>query len=356
MATSWNVFRIGRERGQEDQLTEMLAWLADAVPEVAGALVSLAFPARATEPERFELTTQHGIVGGRLDLLLTSPSLVLVVESKLGSDYGDAQVRRYLEWLSASTGDRADVGLMTLTAREAPWPVDDVAYAEAQRITGSARRWEELHDLLESSLDDGASGELASRLVQEFLDMLAEEGLIPVRPLSAAELGTAWADSWSVVRRYRDFFHACKEHIGEALGAVPIRNSWSDRGDWVWQDYRFDDGVRIVVGLFCTDEFEKIAASATTRTPLVWMAVQADQIDDWLRVAAALETSPPPGWNAGKRWYGERPNVWRPLGPLLTGGTFDEQREQLAVAVAGARAWIDSVLAGPVEPAAFDGP
>lgn len=352
MASSWNVFRIGRERGQEDQLTEMLVWLSDAVLDVGKALVSLAFPGNSADPEGLELTTQHGIAGGRLDALLTSPDVALIVESKLGTSYGEAQIRRYLEWLEANFKSRPHLGLMTLTAREAPWSVDDVAYAGARGITGSARRWEDLHNLLEPLVDESASGELASRLVREFLEMLAEEELIPMQPLTTTETGTAWADSWKIVRRYREFFHACKEPIGEALGASPVANSWSDRGDWFWQDYMFEDGVRVVVGLFCTDESEKTAVSTKTRTPLVWMAVQADQAENWPRVAAALEANPPADWTTGKRWYGERPSVWRPLAPLLTGESFEKQREQLASAVAGARPWIDAALASGLSNAA----
>lgn len=80
--------------------------------------------------------------------------------------------------------------------------------------------------------------------------MLSDEGLVPLRPLDADELTTEWADSWRTVRRYRDFFHACKARIGDVLGAAPVSSSWSDRGDWFWQDYTLEDGVRVVVGLF----------------------------------------------------------------------------------------------------------
>ena len=37
--------------------------------------------------------------------------------------------------------------------------------------------------------------------------------------------------------RYRDFFHACKDAIGEELGAELISDAKSDRGYWFWQDY-----------------------------------------------------------------------------------------------------------------------
>lgn len=343
MASSWNLFRIGRQRGTEDQLTEMLVWLSDAVPEVGKTLVQLAF-GDVRDAEELELTTQHGIVGGRLDALPTSRDLALIVESKLGSTYGEGQIRRYLEWIEADFKSRPRLGLMTLTASEAPLLPDDVSYARAHGILVAARRWANLHSLLEPLVDEGASDQLASRLVREFLEMLSEEGLIPMQPLTTAETGATWADSWRIVRRYREFFHACKERIGEELGASPVSNSWSDRGDWFWQDYMFEDGVRVIVGLFCTDEFERIPAVAKTRSPLIWMAVQANHVEDWPHLKVALEANPPAGWSTGKRWH-ERPNFWRPLAPLLTAESFEEQREQLASAVAAARPWIDAAFA-----------
>ena len=65
--------------------------------------------------------------------------------------------------------------------------------------------------------------------------MLSKENLVPMQPLTGNELETAWSDSWRVISRYRDFFHACKEAIREALDASPA--SKSDRGDWFWQDH-----------------------------------------------------------------------------------------------------------------------
>lgn len=345
MATLWNLFGIGRKAGDEDQLTEMLVWLADAVPEVAAALLRLTFGDRSSEVDELRLTTQHGIAGGRLDALLTSSHVALVVESKLGSTYGEGQIRRYLEWLVAEFGSRPGRGLMTLTAQEAPWPEDDIAFAASHGIVSSARRWADLRELLQPLTDEPAGDGLAPRLVREFLAMLSEEGLIPVQPLSAADLGTAWADSWRIVRRYRDFFHACKAPIGEVLGAVPVSSSWSDRGDWFWQDYTFEDGVRVVVGLFYTDEFEKIPASLRTRSPILFIAAKADHLDDWPRLMAALEANPPEGWMIGNRWWNERPSIWRPLAPLLSSGSFDEQRDRLASATVTGRQWIDAGLA-----------
>jgi hypothetical protein len=50
---------------------------------------------------QLQATTQHKIAAGRLDALLTTESLVLVVESKLGSFYGEGQLQAYTDWLAS---------------------------------------------------------------------------------------------------------------------------------------------------------------------------------------------------------------------------------------------------------------
>ena len=121
VARAWNIFSISREARNEDQLTEMLAWLANAVPAVRRALLELAFGESLDELE-VEITTQHGIAKGRLDAFLSSESVALVVESKLGSGYGDGQLRKYLTWLDTELADRQFRGLLTLTARQTRGP------------------------------------------------------------------------------------------------------------------------------------------------------------------------------------------------------------------------------------------
>ena len=51
VARAWNIFSISREPRNEDQFTEMLAWLANAVPAVRRALLEMAFPKSLDEPK-----------------------------------------------------------------------------------------------------------------------------------------------------------------------------------------------------------------------------------------------------------------------------------------------------------------
>ena len=109
----------------------MLVWLASAVPAVRSALVELGLGVRV-DPSEVTPSTQYGISGGRLDALLEGEGFRLAVESKLGSDYGPDQIGKYLRWLAVRKSSVANSGLMTLTARPAPWAQEDVDYARVR--------------------------------------------------------------------------------------------------------------------------------------------------------------------------------------------------------------------------------
>jgi hypothetical protein len=357
VARAWNIFSIGRRRGNEDQLTEMLAWLAGAVPAVRDALIEMAF-GESLDGADVEITTQHGIAEGRLDALLSSPSLALVIESKLGSDYGGDQLGKYLRWLDAQFAERPYRGLVTLTARAAEWPLADKTFAAERGIIAQARLWEELHEALalfptgESDLGDRNmnegdlgeldldKGDLHGQLVDEFLEMLTDEGLVPMKPLTADELQGAWSDSYQLIQRYQDFFHACKGAIGEELGAELISGAKSDRSYWFWQDYALTSGARLVVGLHYTDEAEKAPGYVPSRTPTIFIAAEIGGEDEQATYTM-LEASPPSGWYIGPRWYGTRPQAWRPLAPILDATSVDEQRKALARTVSVGREWVE---------------
>lgn len=347
MPSTWNIFTIGRKRRDEDQLTEMLVWLASAVPDVGRALVSLALDGTPSASQHLEVRTQHGIAQGRLDALVLAPDLALVVESKIDSVYGHDQLGRYLRWLAEAHADRQRRCLMTLTARKAPWTDDDRQLAGELGIVAAEHLWEELHTVLEPLTTDDNAEPLSARLTSEFLEMLSEEGLIPVKPLQMDEL-TGWPDAWSVVERFHDYFDACKAAIGEALGASPVPNSWSKSAAYTYQDYVYDDGSRIVVGLNCSER-ERVPKSARRNIPMLWIAVKADQLPDWAQAMDRLDSARPDGWNGWHRWWGERPQIWRYLDEVIGEGTFEEQRDRLAAGAAVARAWLEAARAAATE-------
>lgn len=319
----------------------MLAWLASAVPGVRSALFELAF-GEDVDPDEILVTTQYAIAGvGRLDALLEGGNRRVVVESKLGTGYGQDQIRRYLRWLALTTQSASRAALMTLTARSVAWSEEDEQLAADEGITAAARRWEDLSRLLDRLAASYDGDSLGARMVREFLEMLADEGLVPVSPLTPSELGTSWADAWRIISRYRDFFHACKDAIGDGLGAVMIPNRWSDPGYMFWQEYVLPDGSRLVVGLLHTDEYEKVPQHV--RNPILWAGALAEQHESWARLREALWAIRPAGWSKGNPWRG-RPTMWRPLDEAVRGESFEEQRGSLARAAREIRAWFDDAV------------
>ncbi len=318
----------------------MLAWLATSVPAVAGALLELALGKASNAVDDIDLTTQVVVQGGRLDALLTAPTIALVVESKLGSGYGDSQLRRYVDWLADHHADRDVKALMTLTRDRAPWPHADYEHAARREVVPSERRWEDLHGLLEPFAE--GSTDISGRLIREFLDMLSEEGLVPMQPLSAAEFGDVWNSSRAVVVRYHEFFRACKSAIAESLGAEIIPNSSSEHYEYTWQDYRLVNRERLVIGIWYTDEGVPIKPAVYTKAPIVWMAAEAKKWPNWEKAALWMETNPPDGWRArGKRWWG-RPQVWCYLYEAVGDGSFEEQRTKLAAVCGQGQHWVDA--------------
>jgi hypothetical protein len=339
MTRARNIFLIGRQPRAEDQLTEMLVWLAETVPAVRAKIAELGLRVDDIEPGEIEVSTQHGVVVGRLDAFLTGPDFALIVESKLDSGYGEGQIRKYLEWLRSDAVSQPRRALMTLTAAGAPWSASDERYADANGIIRSARRWEELHAAFAALASAARTSEVSDQLVSEFLEMLSEEGLVPIEPLAPSEMREAWANAWAVVRRFRDFFHACKPEIAARTGMSQVSSSSSDRGDWFWQDYRDADGTRLVVGLYFTDENERLPPGAHVRAPIVWFGVLADHLPEWKAVSAWLGAHAPAGWHAGNSWWG-RPTAWRYLSDVVGEGSFDEQRDRLAAAMTAAQEWL----------------
>jgi hypothetical protein len=318
----------------------MLVWLIDAVPQTASAIARLAFRDDViTGP--FEVATQIGIAKGRLDAFLVGDDVALVIESKLESVYGDDQIARYLRWLGSSYPDRRR-GLVTLTAYPAPWSASDRALADELEITPAERRWEEIHDAF-GSID--VDGPLAAQLVSEFLDMLEEEDLIPMRPLDHSEFAR-WPDAYGTIERFHGFFFGCRDALGDALSANPASKSTSH--GYVWQDFTSRlDATRILVGPAET-EGTRVSKAVARNEPIVFLAVSAEHWPDWPVAMNRLEAAPPPHWRKCGRLWGQRPQVWRHLGDVIRDGTFEDQRSRLASACSDAVAWLQAAELAPV--------
>jgi hypothetical protein len=336
---SSNIFSIGREPDAEDQLTEMLVWLVRRVPEAGLAVVRLALGISDLEVTELEASTQYGIASGRLDALLTTPSLALVVESKLASSFHDEQLGRYLDWLAGEHPHRAVRGLMTLTKRAETWDDKDTALAEAHDVVASARRWEDLHGVLAPIGKRSDAEPLAAQLVQEFLDMLSEEGLIPVKPLAEEEMTDTWVSSEIVISRYHDYFRACVDPIAKELGARADRHREFAAPGYIWRGFKAETGQFTAIGLNSSDVGLPVRPKIYLNAPIVWLEVEAERL-----ASPPVDPEPPRGWKINpQRWSGERPRVWQYLHEVVGTGTFEEQSHRLAEACAEVRAWLSSI-------------
>src|SRR5262245_28882297 len=93
-----NIFLIGRRPSDEDQLTEMVAFLWQEVPEALdGWLHGIGLP---TSVGSAEVETQFVLPNRkRPDIVIRSEEGTTIVESKLGSGFGDDQASSYLRYL-----------------------------------------------------------------------------------------------------------------------------------------------------------------------------------------------------------------------------------------------------------------
>jgi hypothetical protein len=62
---------------------------------------------------------------------------------------------------------------------------------------------------------------LPVRPVQAFRELLEEEGLIPVKPLTGDELLDAWPKAYTVISHYHEFFRSFVPLISDAIGGEP---------------------------------------------------------------------------------------------------------------------------------------
>jgi len=241
MESDRNIFLIARKgsKRDEDQLTELLAWLTDQVPPVRAVVAVLAGADPATA---WDVTTQQTIAtraaSGQLDLLLTSSSSTVVVEIKVDAPLGRGQLRKYTDWLkeSATTADRH---LLTLTPRGYRWPADDISYAEASSVRANSKTWSALRRGLLPLVACGALNERERMLVDHFCAMLFDD-IGRVDSLRPAHLQATDNTSVAITNDYYDFFGESRNRVANDLHVRLHRNSESwrrDKGFPIWYGY-----------------------------------------------------------------------------------------------------------------------
>jgi hypothetical protein len=163
---NWNVFAIGRVRGDENQLTALLGALFQRDPDALSRfLQALAVDEPINHDWSIQVELAHS--RGRFDLVLSCPEAIVVVESKIHAGLGQTQVRRYLERLSDD--DKRLKTLIVLAPFNVELAEEDRGYAEMHGIGLRAIRWQSLAD----SLGDPGLETLAS----DFVELLMSEDL-----------------------------------------------------------------------------------------------------------------------------------------------------------------------------------
>jgi hypothetical protein len=141
-----NIFLIGRRghEGDEDQLTEMLAFLWQ--EELQALDLWLDLLGLQTDIGTAEVETQFAISSGkRPDILIRSDYCVTLVESKLGSGFGETQIPDYLDFLGAQGGRRA---LVLLTQRPEVVPPEFLDMATKSGVALIPTRWQTMAECI----------------------------------------------------------------------------------------------------------------------------------------------------------------------------------------------------------------
>jgi hypothetical protein len=338
-----NLFLIGRDSDDEDQLTEMLFWLISALPDVGWELMEMAFGAITVRDPEFEAVTQQAVPDGYIDGLIEANGYRLALESKLASAYGAGQLAKYLRWL-AESGNPSTTrsALMTITKNPAPWPLEDRELAAELGVEHVALRWADVHVRLDGLSTAGGEVTVDSRLIGEFLEMLRVEGLVPMTALSDKELATGWGEARATIKHFHEFLKSCRDEVAEALGGEATQ-SWSEHTDYAYHEFRLPSEVSIVVGLEYSDTNYVRKAGSRTARPVLWVQVWDPSRTNWPETAAALSRKPPQGWSA-QLVSRSRLRMWRDASSILRDGTVEDQRASVAAAALLAKSWLESSL------------
>jgi hypothetical protein len=185
-----NIFLIGRQghRGDENQLTEMLAFLWQEQPDLVGEwLETIGVSGRGDWTVETQLVTPSG---KRPDVVLTGDDSVVLVESKLGSTLSETQIPDYLEFLEAQRHSTRVLVVIT----QLPEAVKEEFKTQASDagIDMISTRWQALAE----SLGEAGAGSLGG----DFVQMLIREGLVTPTKLTMADW-QAWNRGYEVLLR-----------------------------------------------------------------------------------------------------------------------------------------------------------
>lgn len=233
MAERKNIFLIGRRDHErdEDQLTEMLAFLWQEEPQALDRwLDSLEI---STHLGIAEIETQFTIPSGkRPDIIIRSDGSTTLVESKLGSGFGETQIPDYLDFLGAQMGMRA---LVLLTQKPEVVPDQFLDLATESGVVLISARWQTMAECI------GDPGE--ETLVGDFIQLLIREGLVKPKALGSADWET-WNAGYNVTLRIEALLTELDPYVARILPGAKGRSSASKFWTWrAWSTGTVDVGL-----------------------------------------------------------------------------------------------------------------
>lgn len=300
--------------GDEDQLTEMLAFLWQESPRAFETwLMEMDLPADVTA---IGVETQFVLPSGkRPDIAIRSEHGTTLVESKLGAGFGDTQIPDYLHYLGECSGCRS---LLLLTQKPEIPPVEYLILARELEVDLKSKRWQDMADCL------GGAGE--ETLVGDFIQLLIREGLVKPNPLGAPDW-EAWNAGYNVELRLDALLAELDPRVARMLPSAKGRSGSSKLWTWrVWSTGSVDIGLGF------------LAAEWTDRPhthPVVHCWVLNRDAGDEAKLQA-VNASPgrPSEWIESSQLRGALglsqfgPAIARPADAVLHGETFDEQVDE----------------------------
>lgn len=311
-----NLFIIGRRRGAEDQLTEMLAYLwernAHLIPRWLKTLRALDAPV-----DGWKVETQVTVPGaGRLDLTLEVPGVAFIIlESKLGAELTDEQIFRYIGYAAKRTEPLRAV--VTLTQQSAALGGEVRRFAEASEVILHQARWQ---DLGEAIVEPAANGEAG-----DFVRMLIKEGIVVPQAITAADLA-AWNAGAAVLARIKELLSEARAGISELSPGLTPTGRWASDERWLSTSFT-SERLEFGVGFAANESRRRLDSPS-----IVFAYAKNLQLPRGESAAAAAQAAARVA--GGTQMWSSYAAVTAPAERLLTAPAF---RDQLRDVIAFAR-------------------
>lgn len=319
MSERKNIFMIGRRTGNEDQLTEMLAFLWQENPGTLDRwLQAIGLP---TDTEQATVETQFVLPNGkRPDISVRTATAWTLVESKLGAGFGSTQIADYLAALSQAKEPRR--ALVLLTQKPEPIPTD-LSHAASENGVGLiSQRWHDMAEALENDEPDVEGVLEEGSLSHDFITLLIREGLVKPDPLNA-EAWATWNAGYNTLLKIETFLDELDPHV-QLLQPASKKQSGSTRR-WVYRVWRADAlGLGLGFGAAASDR-------SPHTDPIIFAFVGNSNASPEMAKQAVLAE---PG---GRQWWFneqlqascgliyEWPALARPARSVLRSTAFEEQ-------------------------------